>query len=399
MVWLAVIIGLLAVALIGWAGWRQFRRELDGREAEICALKQRLANTAEAHRISTAESESRQQAVFDSMTEGVLLLDSQGKVVYTNSACRRFFGLPGDATGKTLLEAFRHLELNRMAEELIAGQDFIELELQINGESARWLQVNGTVRRDSSDKLAAVLMILHDTTRVRELEHTRREFVANVSHELRTPLSLIKGGVETLKSGAKDEPKTCAKFLDIIDRHTDRLIFLIEDLLTLSKLEGSQALLNFETVSISTVVNEVLGDLAPRAEARDVTLTNEVSAAILVRADFDRLQQVLYNLVDNAIKYGRIAGHVKVSAQRLSTTNWVEVAVEDDGPGIPPDAAARVFERFYRVDSARSREQGGTGLGLSIVKHIVQAHGGAVSLDSALGQGARFRFTLPAVVG
>jgi two-component system phosphate regulon sensor histidine kinase PhoR len=240
------------------------------------------------------------------------------------------------------------------------------------------------------------LLVLHDTTRLKQLENTRREFVANVSHELRTPLSLIKGSVETLKSGAKDDPRACSRFLDIIERHTDRLIFLIEDLLTLSQLEAGQAVINFHTVPLQTVVAEVLSDLEPKAKTREIELINKVPDELYARADYDRLQQVLSNLIDNAIKYGKTGGHVTVGAAPSGQGDWVEVTVADDGPGIPPEAAARVFERFYRVDTARSREQGGTGLGLSIVKHIVQAHGGTVSLDSVPKQGARFTFTLPA---
>lgn len=384
-----------SLAAIVGAGWWYFRRELNSRDAQVLALQQRLESVEKVHRAAEVESDTRQRAMFDSMIEGVLLLDSTGRAVFANTACRRFFRQLNDPAGLTMMEAFRHLDLARLVDELIGGKSFTEREIQINGEPPRWLQVNGTLKLDASKHLQGALLVLHDTTRLRQLENTRREFVANVSHELRTPLSLVKGSVETLKSGAKDDPRACARFLDIIERHTDRLIFLIEDLLTLSQLEAGQAVINFHTVPLRTVVSEVLSDLEPRSKTREVTLVNEVPDSLFARADYDRLQQVLSNLIDNAIKYGRINGKVTVSAHQQGTSDWVAVTVADDGPGIPAEAAARVFERFYRVDTARSREQGGTGLGLSIVKHIVSAHGGTVSLESFPGQGARFTFTLP----
>ncbi|MFM7554708.1 MAG: sensor histidine kinase, partial [Verrucomicrobiota bacterium] len=188
-----------------------------------------------------------------------------------------------------------------------------------------------------------------------------------------------------------------SRFLDIIDRHCDRLTFLIEDLLTLSRLESGQLAINFDTVHLNGHVSEVFDDFHRKAAERGVRLLNEVPEGLRARADSDRLDQVLSNLIDNAIKYGRPGGAVRVEAREGEPGEWIEMAVVDDGPGIPTEAAERVFERFYRVDTARSREQGGTGLGLSIVKHIIQAHGGEVRLETAPGKGAAFRFTLPAV--
>jgi two-component system phosphate regulon sensor histidine kinase PhoR len=229
------------------------------------------------------------------------------------------------------------------------------------------------------------------------LERTRREFVANVSHELRTPLSLIKGSVETLLDGAVSEPAIASKFLDIIDRHCDRLTYLIEDLLTLSRLESGQLAINYDTVPLREHVTEVFHDFHRKAEDRGVQLINDVPLRLQARADSDRLDQVLSNLIDNAIKYGRPGGTVRIEGREIPGSDLIEMAVADDGPGIPTEAAERVFERFYRVDTARSREQGGTGLGLSIVKHIIQAHGCEVRLETAPAKGAAFRFTLPAV--
>jgi two-component system phosphate regulon sensor histidine kinase PhoR len=218
--------------------------------------------------------------------------------------------------------------------------------------------------------------------------------VANVSHELRTPLSLIKGATETLIDGAKQDPASVDKLLAIIDRHADRLTLLIDDLLLLAKLDSGRMSLNLQPLSLHEVVQETMEDFAPRAAARSMRLENGLAPDLLAQADPDRLRQVLSNLIDNAVKFGRQGGNVTISS-RVLDEHWLELGVQDDGPGIPPEAKARIFERFYRVDKARSREQGGTGLGLAIVKHVVQAHGGDVRVESELGRGTTFYFTLP----
>jgi two-component system, OmpR family, phosphate regulon sensor histidine kinase PhoR len=266
--------------------------------------------------------------------------------------------------------------------------------VQLPGPPSRVLQVNAATVRDPEQSLIGTILVFHDLTRIKQLENVRKEFVANVSHELRTPLSLIKGYVETLLDGAKEDPALTARFLQTIERHADRLTFLIDDLLAISQLESGQVAYNIQTVDLRGQVERVCSELEVRALERQVTLVNEVPADLWVRADADRLQQVLLNLIDNAIKYGRTAGSVRIGG-RVVADSLVEGFVADDGPGIPPESQPRVFERFYRVDRARSREQGGTGLGLSIVKHIIQAHGGEVDVESQPGRGTTFRFTLP----
>jgi two-component system phosphate regulon sensor histidine kinase PhoR len=220
--------------------------------------------------------------------------------------------------------------------------------------------------------------------------------VANVSHELRTPLSLIKSATETLIDGGKDDPAALARFLQIIDKHANRLALLIDDLLLLSTLDSGGLRLNRQPLPFRTTVQDAMDDLQARALARDVTLDNQLPASLVVLADNDRMRQVISNLLDNAIKYGRAGGRASVVGEHLSDGR-LEISVVDDGPGIPRDAQERIFERFYRVDKARSREQGGTGLGLAIVKHVIQAHGGEVRVESEPGSGARFIINLPAV--
>jgi len=375
------------------------RRRLLREAREAASLRDQLSRERSSRAESQAAENARQEALFENMLEGVLLVDATGRLQFTNTACRRFFDLEADVRGRTLLEAFRCNDLSAVAAEAAkAGRvNGKELELE-GGIEARLLQVNAVALVGPEGRPDGVLMVLHDATRLRQLESTRREFVANVSHELRTPLSLIKGSVETLLDGAASQPAIASKFLDIIDRHCDRLTFLIEDLLTLSRLESGQLAINYDTVPLRDHVSEVFDDFHRKAEDRGVKLFNDVPDGLHARADSDRLDQVLSNLIDNAIKYGRPGGTVRIEGREVPGGDLIEMAVADDGPGIPTEAAERVFERFYRVDTARSREQGGTGLGLSIVKHIIQAHGGEVRLETAPGKGAAFRFTLPAVL-
>jgi two-component system, OmpR family, phosphate regulon sensor histidine kinase PhoR len=338
--------------------------------------------------------QTQQETLFNSMIEGLLLLDADGRIQLANRAFIKLFGVGAELRGKIVLEVVRQHELAELIEKVAAQKQVLGYELKLGGLSERWLQINAAGVFDSEGKKQGTIVVFHDLTRLKQLEHTREEFVANVSHELRTPLSLIKGYVETLLDGAKDNPEVETKFLQTIQRNSERLQFLIEDLLTISELESGRLKMNLQSVRLRPLVERVFEDFKTQAEARHVALKNEVPE-LTARADSDRLQQVLGNLIGNAIKYGRADGRVGVSG-RLLNSNTIELCVQDDGPGIPTAALERVFERFFRVDKARSREQGGTGLGLSIVKHIVQSHGGKVWARSELGKGAEFYFTLPA---
>ncbi|EEF59373.1 sensor histidine kinase [Pedosphaera parvula] len=377
-----------AVALHFW--WRhRYRRLLE----EIAREKQSLSDAQREHGLEITQRKAEQQALFNSMTEGVLILDHAGHVQLVNKSLQEFFSINKDVRGQTIMEAFRLQELAELArraeqERLVKG-----FELELNGTNNRRLEVNAATVTGREGGQHGTIMVFHDLTRLKELENTRQEFVANVSHELRTPLSLIKGFVETLIDGAKDNPELCTRFLGTIEKHTDRLTFLIEDLLTISKLESGQIVMNLNEVNLNNEVGRAVDDLQSRASGKNVKLQNTLAEDLKARADADRLQQVLFNLIENAIKYGRTGGNVTIGGKALPGDK-VEIWVKDDGPGIPDEARERVFERFYRVDRARSRETGGTGLGLAIVKHIVQAHGGEVWVSSEPGQGTTFYFTL-----
>ena len=352
-----------------------------------------IERTREEYRHASAQVQTQQEVLFNSMTEGFLLLDERGRIQLANRAFRTLFDITVDLKSRTVLEALRLHELAELVGSLSAEKPAVEHELKLSGLNERWLQVNAAAIFNGQGSRHGSIVMFHDLTRLKQLQNARQDFVANVSHELRTPLSLIKGYVETLLDGARDNPEVADKFLHTIDRNAERLKLLIEDLLTISELESGRVTLNFQPVPLMQLVANVFEDFKARAAAKNVRLVSH-TPDVAVRADADRLEQVLANLVDNAIKYGRAHGTVTVGATPV-TGGVVEVFVQDDGPGIPPEALERVFERFFRVDKARSREQGGTGLGLSIVKHLIQSHGGRVWAKSDPGQGATFFFTLP----
>jgi two-component system phosphate regulon sensor histidine kinase PhoR len=342
---------------------------------------------------TTTDARAQQQVLFNSMLEGLLLLDRSRKIYLANRAFKNLFGIKTELRGKTVMEVLRLHELADLVERAESDKQVFDYELKVPELNERWLQVNAAVISNSAGEREGTILVFHDLTRLRQLERTREEFVANVSHELRTPLSLIKGYVETLLDGARNNPDVAEHFLRIIARNAERLDLLIQDLLTISALESGRVQLQLQPVSLRALADKVLADLKSRATAREVTLKNELPD-LTAQADENRLEQVLANLVDNAIKYGQSGGSVVVGGKTLDNAK-IEVSVQDDGPGIPAESLVRVFERFYRVDKARSREQGGTGLGLSIVKHIVQNHGGEVWATSEPGKGATFYFTLP----
>jgi two-component system phosphate regulon sensor histidine kinase PhoR len=388
LIFLAVVAGALAT---GWARERRLRRsdkERKGRE---------IAEQRQRREAELKEQSLRTAALFDRMVEGLIVVDAGGRIRLANRSAEVLFGFSGDATGRTILEATRHHEVAAVAARLDREVEVLGYELRIDSmESPRFLQVNALALRDAAGASDGAILVFHDLTRLRHLEGVRQEFVANVSHELRTPLSLIKSATETLLDGAKDDSAALARFLQIIDKHANRLALLIDDLLLLSTLDSGGLRLNRQPLQFRTTVQDAIEDLQSRALTRDVTLENLVPSSLVVLADNDRMRQVISNLVDNAIKYGRAGGKTSVVG-RTTPDGRVEISIADDGPGIPREAQERIFERFYRVDKARSREQGGTGLGLAIVKHVVQAHGGEVRIESELGAGSKFIISLPAM--
>jgi two-component system, OmpR family, phosphate regulon sensor histidine kinase PhoR len=387
MLWPALTALALVAVVAVHLWWRgKLARAQQASLSEVEALRE------DQHR-AAQQVQTQQEVLFNSMVEGLLLLDERGRVQLANRAFATLFGVTVDIRGRTILEALRLHELATLVSSLDTEKQVLGFELKLPWLSERWLEVNAAAIFNGQGRRHGTVLVFHDLTRLKRLENARQEFVANVSHELRTPLSLIKGYVETLIDGARNDPEVAPRFLQTIDRNAERLRLLIEDLLTISELESGRIKLNLQAVALVPIVAKVLEDFKSRAEAKSTRLINQ-APDLAVRADIDRLEQVLGNLVDNAIKYGRTNGTVTVGGRAMDG-GQVEIFVQDDGPGVPREALERIFERFYRVDKARSREQGGTGLGLAIVKHIVQSHGGRVWAVSEPGRGATFSLVLP----
>jgi len=334
-------------------------------------------------------------AILDSMVEGVLAVDAHDHLLLLNQSVRAMFRLgPRLGEGKPFLEVIRNADLfDLLGACRAAGGEMVSRDLNLTTPVERALQVHALPLGLGGDG-TGVLMVLHDVTELRRLERVRTEFVANVSHELRTPLTAIRGYLETLLSGALEERDNARRFLEIASRHTDRLGRLLDDLLDLSNIELGKVQLQLEPANLSDVLEAVLAIIQPQAEGKGVSFSTALPPGLpAILADPDRLEQVLLNLLDNALKFTPAAGRVTVSAAVQG--QMVEVAVADTGIGIPSTDLPRITERFYRVDRARSRELGGTGLGLAIVKHLVQAHGGQLTIESEVGRGTTVRFTLP----
>lgn len=379
------------IAIVSCVGWIIERSRVHKLEAEktVELEQQQLLREAELK-----EQASRTITLFDRMIEGVIVLDTKGIIRLSNNAAASLFGFKNPAVGRSLIEVVRHYEITAIISKLEMVSEVLGHEIRIEGPNpVRFLQINALALRDREGMYDGAILVFHDLTRIRDLEVVRQEFVGNVSHELRTPLSLVKSAVETLIDGAKDEPKTLIRFLDIIERNANRLSLLIDDLLLLSALDSGRLQLQFQAVGLHAAIVEISEDLSSAANRKGTKILNLVDESIYAKADPNRLRQVLSNLIDNSIKYGQTEGSIQISAS--VNDSMIEVRVADDGPGIPKESHARIFERFFRVDKARSREQGGTGLGLAIVKHVVQAHGGDVRVESELGKGSTFIFTLP----
>jgi two-component system phosphate regulon sensor histidine kinase PhoR len=344
------------------------------------------------------QERARSDAVLEGMVEGVIAVDGHEAIIRMNERARAMLGV-GSGRGelKPFLEVVRNADLHEIFRECrsAAAGAAVRRELQLRYPVARRLQVNAVPLRLAGEGTGAV-MVLHDITELRRLEAVRTEFVANVSHELRTPLTAMQGYLETLLTGALEEPEHARTFLEVAFRHTERLGRLLNDLTDLSNIELGKVTLSAAPLRLEEVIASALAIVRPRADAGDVVMdTDLVPPSITVYADHDRVEQILINLVDNGVKYTPAGGRVTVRA-RPQADGRVEVVVADTGVGIPRADLPRVTERFYRVDKARSRELGGTGLGLAIVRHLVAAHGGELSIDSEAERGTTVRFTLPA---
>lgn len=363
---------------------------------EIGKLARAVNDMAQAlkDKIGTLEREkSKAEAILNNMIEGVIAVDKDSRIVSINPAAEKIFNMPRkEAVSKFFLEAIRNKDISEIINEVLRQGQFISEELNLTWPVQKIFQVN-TSPIFEKDTVNGCLVVIHDITEIRKLETIRKDFVANVSHELKTPLTSIKGFVETLLEGAAEDKENSRNFLMIIQEHASRLDRLINDLLALSHLESREIKLELEEINLSTLMEKVLSGFKSHLKKKSVELKNDLLSQLSVRADKEKLEQVLTNLIDNAIKFNKEKGEIKIYNQEINSS--LKVIIEDTGVGIPAKDIPRIFERFYRVDKARSHELGGTGLGLSIVKHIIELHGGSVGVESTEGLGSQFWFTLP----
>jgi two-component system phosphate regulon sensor histidine kinase PhoR len=373
---------------------------------EIGELGQAINTMADSlqqqmHRI--LENESQLSGVLDNMVSGVVMIDEEGRIVLLNRSAEEILGFVSkDLIGKKYDGAKHPFELIQLIKQCIDRGEHIRDEIMFYFPEERILEVNLVPMKAVEEEWLGMVIVLHDITAIRRLEKVRSEFVANVSHELKTPIAAVKGFAETLLAGAMNDTETAKSFLQIIYDESERLNRLIGDILELSKVESKRVPLQFSPVHLSSFVGKTLDMMRSSADKKEIELEMRVDEELYMEADEDRLRQIMFNLLSNGINYTPEGGKVKVEVEEVPAegegeVEKIRIVISDTGIGIPKKDLPRIFERFYRVDKARSRSSGGTGLGLSIVKHLVDLHKGSIRVESDLGFGSRFILELPVI--
>ncbi len=409
---LAVAIAGALILLSGYAAWALIAnplRQLSAASRKLAAgdLGQRLPITGDesvaavgtslnamAESLSVkirelSEGKHRLELIVGAMREGMLVLDHRGRIFLANPSIRGMLGPERDLTGMTLLDVFRQPALENGVRSVLAGGPSEVVE--VFASNGRVLEANLAPVSDVSGVVDSVVVVFHDLTDIRRIEEMRRDFVANVSHEFKTPLTSIRGYAETLLSGAGEDPKVQADFLRIIERNAGHLEALVSDLLTLARLE-SEPPASTEMFDVRTLVDEQVAEREAALRTRRIQISVDCPPDE-IQADRGRVETALSNLLDNAIHYNKPGGQIRITGAVENA--GFRIAVTDTGHGIPAEQLHRIFERFYRVDKARSRSSGGTGLGLSIVKHAIESQGGSIHVESRLGTGSTFAIYLP----
>ncbi len=419
MIWSGLIISILAT-LLSLIIFRRLSRPL----ADLKAGAERFAQGEFTAKIAVPDSEeigslaesmnsmaaqlnqrigiivrqsNEQEALLSSMVEGVLAVDINDNIINLNQAAAKLFNIePGQALKRSVYEIIRHAELQDFVKTTFSSPDPVEKEIIIQSEPDKILQAHGSVMHDAKGEPVGAVIVLNDVSNLKKLENIRRDFVANVSHELKTPITSIKGFVETLIDGPLENPEETRRFLNIIVNQTDRLNSIVDDLLTLSRIEKEfeKHEIELNPLPLWEVLTAAVQACEAAATAKGIQINLEGDNAIVADVNKRQLEQAVINLIDNAVKYSD--SHSKIRVKVGSDNRGIEIAVIDQGSGIDKKHLPRIFERFYRVDKSRSRDIGGTGLGLAIVKHIAIAHGGSVSVESTPGQGSVFTIHLPA---
>jgi len=415
MVWLllcAIVAATIALAFIVWrkwiAPWRQVEDVITqiGRgerprtflmEGSVPAQRigfqlEKIVNELEQLQKQIAKRESGMQTIFSAMQDALLVVDSNRQVILTNQTFRKLFDAPEISLATPLLEVVRDPTLDRLLTDAFRGDGPVRCELALD---ASQIELHAVATRNDAGQITGALVLFHDITELKKMDQVRRDFVANVSHELRTPLSILRGYIETLLDTPKTPREELSRILRVMERHSNRLELLVEDLLTLAQLESGNPDLQLGTVELSSLFREMIRDWEKKLTSKQLNVIVDVPPELSpICADRTRLQEALYNLLDNAVKYSREHGEIRLSARQRD--GEIELAVSDDGIGIATEDLPRIFERFYRADKARSPDKvSGTGLGLAIVKHIAQLHGGRVEAKSELEKGTTIRVVLP----
>ncbi len=351
------------------------------------------------------QNEIRLQSVLDNMASGVVMIGPDGRVKLYNRSAEQLLGsTTRERVGRSYSEAKQQYELLQLIREALQNHEPLHEELTVYYPEERLLEVNivpMSMSEESDDP--GLLLVLQDVTAIRRLERMRSEFVANVSHELKTPVAAVKGFAETLLAGAVNDPETAHSFLTIIHDESERLNRLIGDILELSKIESRRSPLQFSPVDVRAFLERLMEFMSTEATKKNIALDLQAEEELFVEADEDRLGQIILNLLQNGINYTPEGGTVRVKAEFVEGTDpeggdvRVRITVSDTGIGIPKKDLPRIFERFYRVDKARSRSSGGTGLGLSIVKHLAELHHGSIRVESTVGVGSHFILELPLI--
>ncbi|MDQ0897038.1 two-component system histidine kinase PnpS [Paenibacillus sp. V4I7] len=363
----------------------------------------RMSESLQQQMARIQENERRLQGVMENMMSGIMMIDREERIMLLNPSAEYILGFSSqELLGKKYNEAKQQYEFTKLIQECIETQDSIRDEMVFYYPAERILDIHLSPIAHEDEEWSGVLIVIHDITAVRRLERMRSEFVANVSHELKTPIAAVKGFAETLLAGALNDKETAVSFLQIIFDESERLNRLIGDILELSKIESKRIPMNFSPIYLPEFLERSLSVLRKEAEKKHIELSMLVDDDIYIEADEDRLRQIIINLLSNGIAYTHDGGKVKVRVEPLDKNvdgdyERLRLIVSDTGMGIPKKDLPRIFERFYRVDKARSRSSGGTGLGLSIVKHLVELHKGTIRVDSDVGVGTRFTIELPVI--
>src|SRR6266516_6162739 len=410
---LCVIVAVtIAVAFIAWRKWIAPWREVeelvtqigrgerprtflvnDGPQAQRIGLRlEKIFHDLKQLDKQIAKRESGLQTIFSAMQDALLVIDSDRRVVLANEAFRKLFALPEISPGTPLLDNVRDATLDEVFGGAFGGGQPVRSELAVDDSQ---IELHAIATKNEAGEITGALVLFHEITELKKMDQVRRDFVANVSHELRTPLSILRGYIETLLDSPKTPREELTRILRVMERHSDRLDLLVEDLLTLAQLESGNPNLQMETVDLSSFLAEMVRDWEKKLTSKQLNVIVDVPTELSpICADRTRLQEALYNLLDNAVKYSREHGEIRLSARQRD--GEIELAVSDDGIGIAKEDLPRIFERFYRADKARSPDKvRGTGLGLAIVKHIAQLHGGRVEAESEVGKGTTIRMLLP----